>query len=46
MMNMNLLAVVTPLSIYNGCSTQKAFWEGKFTGEENFILAEFSAANI
>ena len=46
MMNMNLLAVVTPLSIYHGCSTQKTFWEGKFTGEENFILGEFSAVNI
>ena len=28
---MNLLAVVTPPSIYHGCSTQKTFWEGKFT---------------
>ena len=30
-MNMNLLAVVTPLSIYHGCSTGKTFWEKKFT---------------
>ena len=28
---MNLLAVVTPISIYYGCSTQKMFWEKKFT---------------
>ena len=28
---MNIIAVVTPLSIYHGCSTWKTFWEGKFT---------------
>ena len=42
MMNMKLLAVVTPPSIYHGCSTQKTFWEGKFTGEEKL----FSAMNM
>ena len=42
MMNMKLLAVVTPLSIYHGCSTQKMFWEEKFTGEETL----FSAVNM
>ena len=36
---MNLLAVVTPPSIYHGCSIWKIFWEGKFTGEENLFLA-------
>ena len=40
MMNMNLLAVITPPSIYHGCSTQKMFWEEKFT------LAEFKAVNM
>ena len=30
-MNMNLLAVVTPPSIYHGCPTQKKFWEEKIT---------------
>ena len=30
-MNIKILAVVTPLSIYHGCSTQKTSWEGKFT---------------
>ena len=30
-MNMKLLEVVTPPSIYRGCSTWKAFWEGKLT---------------
>ena len=42
MMNMNLLAVVTPPSIYHGCSTRKTFWEEKFTGEEKL----FSAVNL
>ena len=46
MMNMNILAVVTPPSIYHGCSTRKKFWEEKFTGEENFTLGEFSAVNM
>ena len=36
---MNLLAVVTPPSIYHGCSTRKTFWEEKFTGKENLFLA-------
>ena len=40
MMNMKLLAVVTPQSIYNGCSTQKTFWEEKFT------LGDFTAVNM
>ena len=39
MMNMNLLAVVTPPSIYHGCSTRKTFWEKKLTGKENLFLA-------
>ena len=40
MMNMNILEVVTPPSIYRGCSTWKTLWEEKFT------LAEFSAVNM
>ena len=40
MMNMKLLSVVTPPSIYHGCSTQKTFWEEKFT------LGEFTAVNM
>ena len=39
MTNINILAVVTPLSIYHGCSNQKTFWEEKFTGKENLFLA-------
>ena len=36
---MKLLAVVTPPSIYRGCSTRKTFWEEKFTGKEDFFLS-------
>ena len=42
MMNMKLLEVVTPPSIYHGFSTPKTFWEEKFTGGENC----FSAVNM
>ena len=37
-MNMNLLAVLTPPSIYHGCSIQYKFWEKTFTpvNMENF----------
>ena len=40
MVNMKLLAVVTPRSIYHGCSTRKTFWEEKFT------LGEFTSVNM
>ena len=46
MINMKLLSVVTPPSIYNGCSARKNFWEEKLTGEEKFALGEFSAVNM
>ena len=39
MMNMKLLAVVTPPSIYHCCSTRKMFWEEIFTGKENLFLS-------
>ena len=29
--NMNLPSVLTPPSIYHGCSARKTFWEEKFT---------------
>ena len=35
---MNILEVLTPPSIYHGCSTWKTFWEEKFTGKENLFL--------
>ena len=34
MMIINLLAVITPPSIYHGCSTRKTFWEEKFRGKK------------
>ena len=35
---MKILAVVTPPSIYHGCSTWKTLWEEKFTSKENLFL--------
>ena len=43
---MNLLVVVTPPSIYHGCSTRKAFWEENFTGEKIFTPGKFIAVNM
>ena len=40
MMNMKVLAVETPPSIYYGKSTRKTLWE------ENFTLSEFIAVNM
>ena len=34
---MKFLVVVTPPSIYHGCSTRKTFWEGKFTGNKDLF---------
>ena len=34
---MKFLVVVTPPSIYHGCSTWKTFWEKKFTGKQDFF---------
>ena len=34
---MKFLVVVTPPSIYHGCSTRKMFWEEKFTGKKYFF---------
>ena len=35
--NMKFLVVVTPPSIYHGCSTRKTFWEEKFTGKKDLF---------
>ena len=43
---MNILAVVTPPSIYRGWFTRKTFWEGKFTGEGNFTPGKFTTVNM
>ena len=37
MINMNLLEVVIPLSIYRGCSTRKTFLEENFTSKEKLF---------
>ena len=34
---MKFLVVVTPPSIYHGCSTRNTFWEEKFTGKQDFF---------
>ena len=34
---MNILVVVTPLSIYHGCSTRRTFLEEKLTGKQGFF---------
>ena len=36
---MKILSVVTPLSVYVGCSTRKTFWDEIFTGKENLFLS-------
>ena len=42
MMDMKLVSVVTPPSIYHGCSTRKKLCEEKFTSEEKL----FSSVNM
>ena len=34
---MKFLVVVTPPSIYHGCSTRKKFWEEKFTSKKDLF---------
>ena len=34
---MNFLVVVTPPSIYHGCSTRKTFWGKNFTGKQDLF---------
>ena len=36
---MKFLAVLAPPYIYHDCSTQKTFWEEKFTGKEDLFLS-------
>ena len=35
---MKFLVVVTPPSIYHGCSTRKTFWEEIFTGKKQYLF--------
>ena len=39
---MKFIVVVTPPSIYHGCSTRKTFWEEKFIGKKDL----FQSVNI
>ena len=36
---MKFLVVVTPPSIYHGCSARKTFWEEKFIGKKYLFLS-------
>ena len=42
---MKLLVVVTPPSIYHGCSTRKASWEEKFTGKKQDFFESVKMRN-
>ena len=42
--NMKFL-VVTPPSIYHGCSTRKTFWEEKFTGKKQDLFVSVNMRN-
>ena len=37
--------VVTPPSIYHGCSTRKRFWEEKFTGKKQYCFESVNMRN-
>ena len=37
--------VVTPPSIYHGCSTRKTFWEEKFTGKKQDLFETVNTRN-
>ena len=39
------LLVVTPPSIYHGCSTRKTFWEEKFTGKKQDVFEPVNMRN-
>ena len=42
---MKFLVVVTPPSIYHGCSTWKKFWEEKFTGKKQDLFEPVNMRN-
>ena len=42
---MKFLVVVTPPSIYHGCSTRKTFWEEKFTGKKKDLFESVNMQN-
>ena len=42
---MKFLIVVTPPSIYHGCSTRKTFWEEKFTSKKQELFVSVNMRN-
>ena len=42
---MKCLAIVSPPSIYHGCSTRKTFWEEKLAGEKKELFEPVSMRN-
>ena len=42
---MKFLAIVSPPSIYNGCSTRKTFWEEKFAGKKQDLFKPVNMRN-
>ena len=42
---MKFLVVVTPPSIYHGCSTRKTFWEEKFTSKKQDLFESVNMRN-
>ena len=42
---MKFLVVVSPPSIYHGCSTQKTFWKEKFTGKKQDLFEPLNIRN-
>ena len=42
---MKFLVVVTPPSIYHGCSTRKTFWEEKITGKMQYFFEYVNMRN-
>ena len=42
---MKFLVVVSPPSIYHGCSTRKTFWEEKFTGKKQDLFVSVNIRN-
>ena len=42
---MKFLVVVTPPFIHHGCSTQKTFWEEKFTGKKQDLFESVNMKN-
>ena len=42
---MKFLAIVSPPSIYHGCSTRKTFWEEKFAGKKQDLFEPVNMRN-